>query len=235
MAPFPPQAPAPNSTWSPSLQPSSHSILHPPHPTFPPSQLTNSKHCCPLPATTHIYPLQHQPPPPDSILRRKEEERLERERRKAEKEAEKQRQVEEEAARVAAAAAAAAEAEAAAAEARKQRQVEKKALQRERARLRRLAGVGPGGREAAAAEGGLSAGEVDGDEVETLCGNLGLEAMQKLCDQLAAADLDADAKAAAVEAQLDAVATAQGQERAQKNAAAQVGFWCGLQLVAVAG
>ncbi|KAI7843108.1 hypothetical protein COHA_003279 [Chlorella ohadii] len=152
------------------------------------------------------------------ILRRKEEERAERERRKAEKEAERQRQLEEERRKAEEAAAAAAAEEAAAAEARKQRQVEKKALQRERARLRRLC-AGEGGGEGSSS--GLPAGAVDSEDVEQLCSNLGLEGLQRLCDQLAAVDLDAEAKRAAVQQQLAAVGQQLQQEQAQKDAAAQ--------------
>ncbi len=117
------------------------------------------------------------------------------------------------------AAAAAAAEEAAAAEARKQRQVEKKALQRERARLRRLC-AGEGGGEGSSS--GLPAGAVDSEDVEQLCSNLGLEGLQRLCDQLAAVDLDAEAKRAAVQQQLAAVGQQLQQEQAQKDAAAQV-------------
>ena len=115
------------------------------------------------------------------------------------------------------AAAAAAAEEAAAAEARKQRQVEKKALQRERARLRRLC-AGEGGSEGS----GLPAGSVDSDDVEHLCSNLGLEALQRLCDQLAAVDLAADAKRGVIAQQLEAVGRQLQREQAQKDAAAQV-------------
>ncbi|PRW60561.1 dnaJ-like protein subfamily C member 2-like [Chlorella sorokiniana] len=152
------------------------------------------------------------------ILRRKEEERAERERRKAEKEAERQRQLEEEKRKAEEAAAAAAAEEAAAAEARKQRQVEKKALQRERARLRRLC-AGEGGGEGGAS--GLPAGAVDSEDVEHLCSNLGLDGLQRLCDQLAAVDLGADAKQAVFAQQLAAVGRQLLQEQAQKDAAAQ--------------
>ena len=55
-----------------------------------------------------------------------------------------------------------------------------------------------------------------------LCSNLGLQELQALCDQLAAADLGADAKTAAVGGQLAAVAQAQQREQAQRDAATQV-------------
>ncbi|KAL4449534.1 hypothetical protein ABPG77_007178 [Micractinium sp. CCAP 211/92] len=150
------------------------------------------------------------------ILRRKEEERLERERRKAEKEAERQRQLEEERRKAEEAAAAAAAEEAAAAEAKRQRQAEKKALQRERARLRRLCGsAGEAGGEA-----GLPRGAVGADDVEQLCASLGLQDLQQLCERLSSLKLDAEAKQAAVAAQLRAVAAAAAAESAQKEAAA---------------
>lgn len=97
--------------------------------------------------------------------------------------------------------------------------MEKKALQRERARLRRLcAGEGSEG-----GAPGLSAGALDSDDVEHLCSNLGLEALQQLCQQLAAVELGADDKLAAVGQQLEAVGRQLQREQAQKDAAAQVG------------
>ena len=153
-------------------------------------------------------------------MRRKEEERLERERRKAEKEAERQRQIDEERQREEAAAAAAVAAEAAAAEAKKQRAADKKSMQRERARLRRVCGVtAVDPASAGAAEAGAAAGLVDAESVEHLCSNLGLEALQQLCNQLASADLDADAKLAALDVQLDSVMTAAQREQAARDAA----------------
>lgn len=137
----------------------------------------------------------------------------------AEKEAERQRQLEEERRRAEEAAAAAAAEEAAAAEAKKQRQAEKKALQRERARLRRLCGTA-GEAGGGAGEAGLPPGAVDAEDVEQLCGSLGLEDLQQLCEQLSSLGLGADAKQAAVAAQLRAVADAAAAESAQKEAAA---------------
>ncbi|KAL4443910.1 hypothetical protein ABPG75_011647 [Micractinium tetrahymenae] len=150
------------------------------------------------------------------VLRRKEEERLERERRKAEKEAERQRQLEEERRRAEEAATAAAAEEAAAAEAKKQRQAEKKALQRERARLRRLCGTAG----EAGGEAGLPPGAVEAEDVEHLCGSLGLEGLQQLCEQLASLELGAEAKRAAVAARLQGVAASAAAEAAQREAAA---------------
>lgn len=150
------------------------------------------------------------------LQRRKDAERAEREAKVAEREAarvaaeeaERRRLVEEEERRVAD--------EAAAVEARKARQIEKKALQKERGRLRRLAGTAADG---APPEAPGIASALDEDEVELLCASLSLTHMSELCAALAAADLGADVKAAAVQARVDEVRGCQGQEAAAKEAA----------------
>lgn len=147
------------------------------------------------------------------VQRHKEAQRAERERQKAEREAERQRRAEEAQRKIEEEARRKAEEEEAAAAARKQRQVEKKALQKSRARLRKLCGV-------AAGDDAPVLTTVDEDDVELLCARLDLSSIHGLCEQLAATHLGEAEKLAAVEASLASVRTETEIEQKKKEAAA---------------
>ncbi|KAH7615639.1 hypothetical protein Ndes2526B_g09614 [Nannochloris sp. 'desiccata'] len=143
------------------------------------------------------------------IIARKEAQRAERERHKAEREAERLRKIEEE--RIAAEEEERRKEEEAiaAAEAKKQRQSEKKALQKERARLRKLCGVTVGDTEPVLTS-------VEEDDVELLCANLDLVTLNGLCEELSASHLSTEQKLAAAVERLDSVRSGQNQEERKK-------------------
>ena len=149
------------------------------------------------------------------IAARKEAQRAERERHKAEKEAERLRKIEEER-KFAEEEEKKKELEAvAAAEAKKQRQSEKKALQKERARLRKLCGV------SATDDGSSAVISLPADEVEILCSRLDLSLLAALCNELTATHLSVEAKEAAAEERLASLRTDYEHELKRKADAAK--------------
>lgn len=149
------------------------------------------------------------------IAARKEAHRLERERQKAEKEAERLRKIEEERLRAEEEEKRKVEEAAAAAEAKKQRQADKKAMQKERARLRKLCGV------SASTDGTPAAISLPDEDVEMLCSRLELAALGALCDELAATHLSVEAKLSAAADRLSSVRSVQEEAARKKEEAAK--------------
>lgn len=150
------------------------------------------------------------------IRRRKEEQRAERERLKAAKEAERERLAEEERKRKEEEERKRAEEEAAAAEAKKQRQVEKKALQKERARLRKLCGISGSDTDRVQ----FAEASVDSDQIELLCSSLDLLGLNTLCEELLAPDATPEGRSDALSRSLARVQLGMEGERRQRQEAA---------------
>jgi len=136
------------------------------------------------------------------IVKRKELELAAKEAKKKQKEEERLRKVREEEERLAAEAKKKAEEEVAAAEARKARQHEKKALQRERARLRKLVGISGDG---STMRFDIKDSIFSDDDIELICAQMELINLQSLCDTIDSGNISPTDKTAAISDSLDSV------------------------------